>query len=102
MYSMQLVNIGTDPDLGIACRHMRLMRHLTSNDWDKAAIVQSNLPRYTISQRRFEEVPVWILSLQRSPERRASMLVQLTEANISFEFVNAVDGQDLLPEEEVP
>ena len=102
MYSMQLVDVGTDPDLGFGCRHMRLMRHLTSDDWDKAAIEQSNLPRYILSQSSFEEVPVWILSLQRSPERRASMLEQLTAANISFEFVDAVDGHDLLPEEEVP
>ncbi|KAL3152793.1 hypothetical protein ABBQ38_012375 [Trebouxia sp. C0009 RCD-2024] len=82
-------------------RHMRLMRHLTSADWDNAAIEKSNLPRYMLSQKSFEEVPVWILSLQRSPERRASILVQLTAANISFEFVDAVDGQGLLPAEEV-
>lgn len=102
LYSMQLVDVGTDPDLGFGRRHMRLMRHLTSADWDNAAIEKSNLPRYMLSQKSFEEVPVWILSLQRSPERRASILVQLTAANISFEFVDAVDGQGLLPAEEVP
>ncbi len=43
--------------------------------------------------------PVWVLNLQRSTERRARMTSHLAELGIKFEFVEAVEGRNLSPEE---
>ena len=42
-----------------------------------------------------------MLSLQRSSDRRAHVAAELAAHNITFDFVEALDGDDILPEEEV-
>jgi glycosyl transferase family 25 len=41
--------------------------------------------------------PVWIVSLQRSSERRLRIFGHLTGLGLPFEFVDAVDGKNLPP-----
>ncbi len=45
------------------------------------------------------QVPIFVISLARAPERRASITRHLTELGLTYEIVNAVDGK-LLPDEE--
>lgn len=40
-------------------------------------------------------IPIYVISLKRSPERRAAMKTQLDYLNIDFEFFDAVDGKCL-------
>lgn len=41
--------------------------------------------------------PIWIVSLRRSAERRASVAACLVSLDLSFEFTDAVEGRDLSP-----
>jgi glycosyl transferase, family 25 len=43
--------------------------------------------------------PIWVVSLRRSPERRASVAACLSGLGLPFEFVDAADGRDLSPQE---
>ncbi len=43
--------------------------------------------------------PIWVLNLRRSTERRARMASHLAELGIAFEFIEAVEGRNLSPEE---
>jgi GR25 family glycosyltransferase involved in LPS biosynthesis len=46
-----------------------------------------------------QQIPIFVISLARAPERRASIELHLKELGLSYEVVNAVDGK-LLPVEE--
>jgi glycosyl transferase family 25 len=43
--------------------------------------------------------PVWVLNLRRSAERRTRIARHLDELGIGFEFIEAIDGRTLSPEE---
>jgi glycosyl transferase family 25 len=46
------------------------------------------------------DVPVLVLNLDRSPERREAMKAMLDSFGVKFSFFSAVDGQSLGPEQE--
>jgi glycosyl transferase family 25 len=39
--------------------------------------------------------PIWVISLERAPERRAAITEALGSRGLAFEFIDAVDGQAL-------
>lgn len=43
--------------------------------------------------------PIWVLNLPRSTERRARISAHLEELGLGFEFVEAIDGRAMSPEE---
>jgi len=43
--------------------------------------------------------PIWVINLRRSTDRRAHITTQLDGLGLRYEFVEAVDGRDLSPEE---
>lgn len=43
--------------------------------------------------------PIWVISLQRSTERRVYITQHLRDLNLPFEFIDAIDGQTLTPEQ---
>lgn len=45
------------------------------------------------------QIPIYVVSLADSAERRANITQQLTDMNLSFEFLDAVDGRNGLPAE---
>ncbi|WP_298284426.1 glycosyltransferase family 25 protein [Acidocella sp.] len=42
-------------------------------------------------------LPIYVVSLKRSPERRAAMSERLAALGLEFCFIDAIDGQDPLP-----
>lgn len=44
-----------------------------------------------------EQTPIFVISLARSKDRRARIAARLAELGLRFEFLEAVDGQDLSP-----
>jgi GR25 family glycosyltransferase involved in LPS biosynthesis len=42
------------------------------------------------------DLPIWVLNLERSKERRAFMEKQLQNLDLEFEIIKAVDGKLLL------
>ena len=55
---------------------------------------KAQLPRFELSPESFAAMPVWVISLQRSTDRRAAVYESLQAQALDFEFVDAVDGQD--------
>ncbi|MBI4749609.1 MAG: glycosyltransferase family 25 protein [Acidobacteria bacterium] len=43
--------------------------------------------------------PIWVISLQRSTDRRARITRHLTEHKLSFEIIDAIDGRQLTSEQ---
>ncbi len=43
--------------------------------------------------------PIWVISLQRSTDRRAHIIQHLTEHKLSFEIIDAIDGRQLTSEQ---
>ena len=43
--------------------------------------------------------PIWVLNLRGSPEQRERITADLDELGLKYEFIEAVDGRELAPEE---
>jgi GR25 family glycosyltransferase involved in LPS biosynthesis len=62
--------------------------------------VKESLPKDPLFQSMTTEqlaqkLPIWVISLKRLPERRASVISSLKEAGIAnYELIDAVDGKD--------
>ena len=63
--------------------------------------MKAQLQAFSLSQEQFDELPTWVISLDKSQGRRAAISKQLQDANSSFEIIAAVDGQQRLPREVV-
>ena len=63
--------------------------------------MKAQLQPYSLPEEQFVELAAWVLSMQRSPDRRDSISKQLTEAAFPFEIIDAIDGQEELDETEV-
>ena len=50
---------------------------------------------YNYSDIQLQDMGIYIINLERSPERREYMSTILDEQGLSYEFVNAVDGREL-------
>lgn len=44
-------------------------------------------------------IPVYVISLARAPERRATIVAHLQALNVAYELVDAVDGQTIPPDQ---
>ena len=71
-------------------------------NWQKIDAMKGHLEQYNLPKQQFSKLHAWVLSLPQSADRRASISKQLQRAGVPFEIIDAVDGQDELPAEEVP
>lgn len=79
-----------------------ILPDINPQQWVKIDDYKRQLPRYAWSNRTMREVPLRVVSLSKSVERRAFVSHGLHEQNVSFEFWEAVDGvNDMLYESEV-
>lgn len=46
-----------------------------------------------------QQLPVWVLNLQRSKDRRFFMEEQLKKFNLDYEIIRAVDGRNISPDD---
>ena len=76
------------------CRAFLLKRYPSANNWQEIEKSKAQLPRFELSPESFAAMPVWVISLQRSTDRRAAVAQSLQAQALDFEFVDAVDGQD--------
>lgn len=54
--------------------------------------------KYEMTIFRMQPIPVFVISLKRSPERRAAISSHLDRLGIEYTVVDAVDGKDLDPD----
>lgn len=79
-----------------------ILPDITPPQWQKIDDYKKQLPRFEWANRTIADVPLRVVSLARSKERRAKIAAQLGAQNITFEWWDAVDGQhDTLYESEV-
>ncbi|KAK9837214.1 hypothetical protein WJX84_005038, partial [Apatococcus fuscideae] len=73
----------------------------TAMNWQTIEARKGHLEQYSLSKQQFSNLHAWVLSLPQSADRRASISKQLQRAGVAYEIIDAVDGQDDLPAEEV-
>ena len=74
---------------------------LTALRWQEIERAKARLQPYNLKEEQMAELPAWVLSMQRSHERRESISKQLTALNFPFKIVVALDGHEELDELEV-
>ena len=76
------------------CRAFLLKRYPSAKNWQEIEQSKAQLPHFELSPESFAAMPVWVISLKLSTDRRAAVAQSLQAQALDFEFVDAVDGQD--------